>query len=172
MTEVSTVAFVRVVSPMTFMQLVCQECKVYTKRPDLRCVPEELPPNSTVAKCYTCRQRSIVCEWGTTIPRQMNEIKMKIHFKQIGTNNPNINGRATDDAAKRNKTKTSTKTSKRKKTGGPTQQPTRTPAKSSTREESSDVALQMSRAVLRRIVLERVEDFEQLADKVLDIRDT
>jgi len=60
-------------------QTKCNNCK---KNAERECVPagmDSLRPKSSRAKCLTCRERKVTCNWGTMIPKFLYPVKLSIY---------------------------------------------------------------------------------------------
>jgi hypothetical protein len=162
---------------MSHMKLVCCICQEYKGRLDHPCVPEELEMTNknTLAKCSACRTRRMPCDWGHTIPKHMNGIKMKIHKEHVGTSSHHTNAAdtadTTDTTPKKTKASRGTRMRKKQKSDDATS-PVRTHAKSSTGGEGPDALLQTTRTMVQRIFLEKERVFERLADAILNTSDS
>jgi hypothetical protein len=177
---------------MSHMQIVCYVCQKYTGPLDYRCVPEKIKMNrkNTLAKCFTCRERAVPCDWGNTIPKYMNGIKMKIHKEQVGTSShlkdtadtadtadttdttdTTDTADTTDTTPKKTKASRGTRMRKKQKSDDATS-PVRAHAKSSTGGEGPDALLQPTRTMVQRIFLEKERVFERLADAILNTSDS
>jgi hypothetical protein len=65
------------------MQISCIHCRKYNGYSKLdTCGPVDHENLRSNSKCNNCRFRSVKCEWGYLIPREMNGIKIRCHESQ------------------------------------------------------------------------------------------